>query len=228
MSENSPVVTPSKPPQGGASWVRLVSDLGPAAVFFFSYQWAEKHGVPSALTDLTGSQAVLFATLVFIPAAVGGFAFSYWKERTVSPMGLFTFVMIGVFSGLALWLKNDIFIKMRPTLVYSLIGLILLGSVAFKRNVLKALFSGALHMPEAVWRGLTLRAGLMYVSLAVINEVVWRTQPLQTWVTYNTWGDMAINMIFWIVNFAFIAKYLTDPEGNPLLDPADKSPDKET
>ena len=138
-------------------------------------------------------------------------------------MGLFTFVMIGVFSGLALWLKNDIFIKMRPTLVYSLIGLILLGSVLFKRNVLKALFSGALHMPEPVWHGLAQRAGIMYIALAIINEAVWRTQPLATWVTYNTWGDMAINMIFWVVNLALLAKYFTDADGNPLLEePKDK------
>ncbi len=223
MSTQEPAPASPPAPKGGASWVRLVSDLGPAVVFFMTYQHAEKHGVPEFARAISGDQAVLFATLLFIPAAIAGFAFSYWKERTVSPMGLFTFVMIGVFSGLALWLKNDIFIKMRPTLVYSLIGLILLGSVLFKRNVLKALFSGALHMPEPVWHGLALRAGLMYVALAIINEAVWRTQPLATWVTYNTWGDMAINMIFWIVNFALLAKYFTDADGKPLLEePKDK------
>ncbi|GIU66320.1 inner membrane-spanning protein YciB [Candidatus Phycosocius spiralis] len=213
--------TPSKttpPPQAGASWVRLLSDLGPALVFFVAYSQAEKHGVPAFAKAISGDQAVLFATTFFIPAAVAGFVFSYWKERKISSMGLFTFVMITIFSGLALWLKNDIFIKMRPTLVYSLIGLALLGSVLLKRNLVKALFSGALHMPDVQWHGLAQRAGLMYLSLAMINEAVWRTQPLVVWVTYNTWGDMAINMAFWIINMIFLAKYFTDADGKPLMD----------
>jgi intracellular septation protein len=206
------------PKPAGATWVRLVSDLGPALVFFFGYSQANKHGVPAWAQALAGDQAVLFATLIFLPAAVAGFAFSYWRERSISPIGLFSFIMIGVFSGLALWLKNDIFIKMRPTLIYGLMGLILLASVAFNRNILKGLFSGALHMPEAQWQGLAVRAGIMYLSLSAINEAVWRTQPEKVWVTYNTWGDMAINMAFWIVNMIFLAKHFTDADGKPLVD----------
>jgi intracellular septation protein len=214
MSDTPP--TPAK--SSNSSWVRLVSDLGPALVFFFGYSQANKHGVPEWAQSLAGTQAVLFATLIFLPAAIAGFAFSYWKERSISPIGLFSFVMIGVFSGLALWLKNDIFIKMRPTLIYGLMGAILLASVAFKRNILKSLFAGALNLPEPQWRGLATRAGIMYLSLSAINEAVWRTQPEATWVTYNTWGDMAINMIFWIVNMVVLAKHFTDADGKPLVD----------
>jgi intracellular septation protein len=212
--------TPAKKP-AGSTWVRLVSDLGPALVFFLAFNHANKNGVPAWAIDIATDKPVLFATLVFLPAAIAGFAFSYWKERSISPIGLFSFVMIGVFSGLALWLKNDIFIKMRPTLIYGLMGSILLVSVYFKRNLLKLMFSGALHMPEIQWRGLAVRSGIMYLVLSVINEVVWRTQPESTWVTYNTWGDMAINMVFWIVNMALLAKHFTDSEGKPLMD--DKS-----
>jgi intracellular septation protein len=210
--------SPSKPASGGPTWVRLVSDLGPALVFFFGYNQANKNGVPVWAQQIVGDQAVLFATLIFLPAAVLGFAFSYWRERSISPIGLFSFVMIGIFSGLALWLKNDIFIKMRPTLIYGLMGSILLVSIAFKRNILKGLFSGALHMPEVHWQGLTMRAGIMYLCLSVINETVWRTLPEDIWVTYNTWGDMAINMVFWIINMAMLAKHFTDADGKPLMD----------
>jgi intracellular septation protein len=211
-----PAPTPEKP--ANASWVRLVSDLGPALVFFLSYNQANKQGVPAWASDIAADKPVLFATLIFLPAALAGFAFSYWKERSLSPMGLFSFAMIGVFSGLALWLKNDIFIKMRPTLIYGLMGLILIASVMFKRNILKGLFSGALHMPEAQWHGLALRAGFMYLALSVINETVWRTQPEEIWVTYNTWGDMAINLVFWVVNMVVLAKHFTDAQGKPLTD----------
>jgi intracellular septation protein len=215
MTEPTPL--PAAKP-ANSPWVRLVSDLGPALVFFFSYGHANKNGVPDWAIGLAGDKPVLFATLVFLPAAVLGFAFSYWRERSISPIGLFSFVMIGVFSGLALWLKNDIFIKMRPTLIYGLMGIILLASVGFKRNILKGLFSGALHMPEPQWQALATRAGLMYISLSIINEAVWRTQTEKTWVTYNTWGDMAINMVFWIVNMVFLAKFFTDADGKPLVD----------
>jgi intracellular septation protein len=214
--------TPTKPSSApkATGWVRLVSDLGPALVFFLSYRHADKNGVPDWAAGVAGEQAIMFATLVFLPAAVAGFAFSWFKERQVSPLGVFSFIMIGVFSGLALWLKNDIFIKMRPTLIYALMGSILLGSVAFKRNVLKALMGGAVHMADQHWQGLATRAGIMYLCLSALNETIWRTQPEATWVTYNTWGDFAINMVFWIVNMVMLAKHFTDSDGKPLLDDA--------
>lgn len=211
-------MTEPAPKPTNSPWVRLVSDLGPALVFFFSYSQANKNGVPDWAQAISGDQAVLFATLLFLPAAIAGFAFSYWRERSISPIGLFSFVMIGIFSGLALWLKNDIFIKMRPTLIYALMGTILLVSVAFKRNILKGLFSGALHMPEPQWKSLATRAGIMYLVLSAMNETVWRTQTEAVWVSYNTWGDMAINMIFWIVNMVILAKHFTDADGKPLAD----------
>jgi intracellular septation protein len=227
MSDTAPQTTDhasaSKKPSG-PSWVRLVSDLGPALVFFLTYQWTQKNGVPAWGQSLVGDEAILFATVVFLPAAIAGFAFSWIKEKQISPIGLFSFAMIAVFSGLALWLRDDIFIKMRPTLIYGLMGLLLLASVLFRRNILKALFSGALHLPEAQWRALTVRAGILYVALSAINETVWRTQSESLWVTYNTWGDMAINMVFWVVNMAYLARHMTDAEGKPLV-PAERSKD---
>lgn len=235
MTDPSPSPASSSAPAGeprasgrpsGPTWVRLVSDLGPALVFFFTYQWAQRSGVPGWAQTLVGNEAILFATLVFLPAAVAGFAFSWVKERQISPIGLFSFVMIAVFSGLALWLRDDIFIKMRPTLIYGLMGSILLVSVAVRRNILKTLFSGALHMGEEHWRTLATRAGVMYLALSALNEAVWRTQPEATWVTYNTWGDAAINMVFWVVNMMLLARHFTDADGKPLMesDAADKKP----
>lgn len=213
MTEPTPAKSGKKPT---TSWVRLVADLGPALVFFFTYQWAQKNGVPAFASDLMAGEAILFATAVFLPAAIAGFVFSWIMEKSLSPIGIFSFVMIALFSGLALWLKDDTFIKMRPTLIYCLMGSVLLVSVLVRRNLLKSLFGGAMHMAEQHWRGLTVRAGIMYLVLAVINEAVWRTQPEPTWVTYNTWGDVAINMIFWVVNIAMLARHLTDEDGVPL------------
>jgi intracellular septation protein len=201
-----------------SSMIRLISDLGPAIVFFVAYNFANKNGVPSFAAELSNNQATLFATLMFVPAAIAGFVFSYLQEKKVSPLGLFIFVLVCIISALGIWLKNDIFIKMRPTLIYALMGGILIVSVLASRNLLKTLFAGALHLPEPQWRSLAVRAGVMYLSLAAINEAVWRTQSEKDWVFYNTWGDTTINLIFWMVNMVFLAKYFTDEHGNSLMD----------
>lgn len=193
----------------GFNWVRLVSDLGPALAFFIGYFIANK---------THQANPILFATYIFLPVSVLAFAFSYWKEKKVSPIGLFSFAVIVIFSVLGIYLKNDLFIKMRPTFVYSVMGLILMGSVFLGRNVLKTLFDGAFHLPEAKWRRLSINAGIMYLALAVINELVWRNFAEKTWVTYNMWGDFAINMVFWIVSMTMLAKHMTDENGKPLMD----------
>ena len=188
---------------------RLISDLGPVLAFFLGYLYASKTDQPNP---------IIFATIIFLPVSALGFAYSWWKTKKVSPIAIFSFAMILVFSLLAIWLKNDIFIKMRPTIIYTSMGAILLYSVAVKRNLLKSLFDGALHMEDIHWRGLSVRAGIMYLALGAINEIVWRNFAENIWVTYNAWGDFAINMIFWIANLALISKHLTDEDGKLLLE----------
>ncbi len=188
---------------------RLISDLGPVLAFFLGYLYATKTNQPNP---------IIFATIIFLPVSVLGFAYSWWQTKKVSPIALFSFGMILVFSLLAVWLKNDIFIKMRPTMIYTSMGAILLYSVWIKRNLLKSLFDGAIHMADNHWRGLSIRAGIMYLMLGAINEIVWRNFAEKTWVYYNAWGDVAINMVFWVANLIFISKHLTDENGKPLLD----------
>lgn len=193
----------------GPSLTRLISDLGPALVFFIAYFIAQKIKHP---------QPLIFSTIAFLPAAVAGFIYSWIKEKKLSPIGIFTFVVVGLFSLLGIFLKNELFIKMRPTALYTAIGSILLVSVAFNRNVLKTVFDGMIHMPEAIWRTLALRVGAWNIFLAIVNELVWRNLPEKTWVIYNMWGDFSINAIFWVINIILLSKYFTDENGNPLLE----------
>jgi intracellular septation protein len=200
----------------GFNWVRLVSDLGPALAFFIGYSLAPKFFPADPITH--NPKPILVATFFFLPASIAAFAFSWVKTRKVSPIGVFTFVMLLIMSALGILLNNDIFIKMRPTLVYAAMGLILLVSVMMGRNVLRTLFDGAMHMPEDKWSLLSFSAGIMYVILAIINEIVWRNLPEKTWVLYNMWGDFAINILFWIIAMALLSKHLTDENGKPLLE----------
>ena len=206
--ENEAVKKPAKN-SAGPSYVRMISDLGPALAFFIAYFIAKQ---------IKAEQPLIFATIAFLPIAIAGFIFSWVKERKISPVGAFTFVMVGGFSLLGIFIKDDIFIKMRPTAVYTAMGSILILSVVFKRNILKTILDGAIHMPENIWRTLAIRAGIMNLILAALNEIVWRNFAENTWVVYNMWGDFSINMAFWVINIIFLAKHFTDEDGKPLLE----------
>lgn len=200
----------------GFDTVRLISDLGPALAFFIGYFLAPKLFPADPITH--EPKPILIATLFFLPVSVLAFIYSWVKTRKISPIAMFSFVMILIMSGLGLWLKNDIFIKMRPTLIYSLMGLILIYSVIVRNNLLKTLFDSAIHMDDVHWRTLALRAGILNICLAILNEIMWRLFSEKIWVLYNMWGDVAINMAFWIINIMLLSKYMTDENGKPLLE----------
>ncbi|MBN8649706.1 MAG: septation protein IspZ [Caulobacterales bacterium] len=202
--------------KSGFDTVRIISDLGPALAFFIGYFLAPKLFPADPITH--EPKPILIATLFFLPVSVLTFIFSWVKTRKISPIAMFTFVMILIMSGLGLWLKNDIFIKMRPTLIYSLMGLILIYSVIVRNNLLKTLFDSAIHMDDVHWRTLALRAGILNICLAILNEIMWRLFSEKTWVLYNMWGDVAINLAFWIINIMALSKYMTDENGKPLLE----------
>lgn len=205
-----------KETKSGFDTVRLISDLGPALAFFIGYFLAPKLFPANPITH--EPKPILIATLFFLPVSVLAFIYSWVKTRKISPIAMFSFIMILIMSGLGLWLKNDIFIKMRSTLIFSLMGLILLFSVLMRHNLLKTLFDAAIHMDDKYWRILTIRAGVLYIFLAILNEIVWRTQPEKTWVIFHFWGDFIINTAFWVINIMSLAKYMTDENGKPLLD----------
>jgi intracellular septation protein len=196
MTETPPVAPPAAPK--GPGWQRLLTDLGPSLVFFGVYQWAQK-----AHPD----DAIFIATGAFVPVALAAFAYGWVTERRIAPIPAITTALVLVFSGLALWLRDETFIKMRPTLIYVLFSSVLIGSVIARRNLLKTVFEGALTLPDEIWRKLALRAGLFYGALAIINEAVWRTQAEATWVNYNTFGDVALSIVFWLSQVPLFLKH---------------------
>jgi intracellular septation protein len=197
MTDTPPAPKPAGPKP--MSWDRLLTDLGPSLVFFLTYQFANRSDP---------ERAIFIATAAFVPVAIAAFAYSWIKEKRIAPIPAVTTGIVLVFAGLALWLQDDTFIKIRPTIVYTLFGSVLLVSVAAKRNIIKTVFEGALELPDEVWRTLALRFGLFYAALAIINEAVWRTQPEPTWVTYNTWGDMALTFAFLIAQAPLLMKHM--------------------
>ena len=162
------------------AWVKPFSDYGPIVVFFVAYLgW-----------DL------LVATAALMGATAIALVISLAINKRVPLMPLITAGVVGVFGGLTLWLNDDTFIKLKPTIVQTLIGAVLLGGLLFGKTLLKPVMGSAWPMDDAGWRKLTRNFGLFFLVMAVANEIVWRTQTTDFWVTFKVFGIMALTFAF--------------------------------
>jgi len=173
------------------SWLKPTVDYAPLAVFFIAY-W---------LGDLmTATAALIAATAVAI-------ALSLAVARHVPMMPLVTAVVVGVFGGLTLFLQDDTFIKMKPTIVQVIFAALLFGGIAMGKQPLRFLMSSAIEMDDAGWRGLTLRFAWFFLAMAAANEVVWRTQTTDTWVNFKVFGILALTMVFVMAQVPFMNRH---------------------
>ncbi|MEQ9606063.1 MAG: septation protein A [Kiloniellaceae bacterium] len=172
--------TGSTPGQGGPSWLRPLVDYGPLAAFFLVY-W---------LRDLT-------AATVAIMAATGvALVLALLVERRVPMMPLVTAAVVGIFGGLTLWLQDETFIKMKPTIVQLIFAAVLFGGLLLKRPLLKPLLGSAWPLDDDGWHKLSFRFAVFFLAMAAVNEAVWRTQSTDFWVTFKVFGIMALTFVF--------------------------------
>ena len=175
---------------------RLALDLGPLLIFFAGFKYLGIYG----------------ATAVFMVAVFVALGLDYVLEKRLSPMPLFTAILVLIFGGLTLYLKNDIFIKMKPTVLYAFFGATLLGGLGFNRLFIKYVFAQAFELTETGWRQLTWRWGLFFVALAAANEFVWRHSSTATWVSFKVWGIVPLIFLFALSQTPFIMKHHVEPE----------------
>ncbi len=128
-------------------------------------------------------------------------------------MPLVTLAFVLVFGGLTLWLQDDLFIKMKPTIVNCIFGTALLGGLLFGKSLLAYVFDAAFRMDEEGWRKLTLRFGLLFFALAVLNEIVWRNFSTDFWVGFKTWAVMPLTMIFMMTQLSLIQRHALPEAG---------------
>jgi intracellular septation protein len=185
--------TPSETPKahGGPAWLKPAVDYGPIAVFFGAYL---KWGL------MTATGALIAATAVAL-------VLSLILARRVPLMPLITAIVVGIFGGLTLWLHDDTFIKMKPTIVQAVLAAILLGGLALGKPLLKPVMGAAWNMDEAGWRKLTLRFALFFLAMALLNEIVWRTQSTDFWVNFKVFGLLGLTMIFSIAQMPLLQRH---------------------
>jgi len=118
--------------------------------------------------------------------------------------------VVFVFGGLTLWLQDATFIKMKPTIVNTLFGAVLLGGLVFGKSLLGYVFDSAFRLDAEGWRKLTFRWGVFFLFLAVVNEVVWRNFSEDTWVAFKVWGIMPITIAFTMLQMPLIMRHSLD------------------
>lgn len=179
------------------AWLRPVADYGPLVLFFGAYM-------------LSGLMA---ATAVIVVASLVALALTWFYERRVPIMPLVTAAVVTLFGGLTLWLQDETFIKMKPTIVQAIFAAVLLGGLAFDRPLLKPLLGKMMPpMTDTGWRGLTLRYSLFFVAMAVLNEIVWRTQSTDFWVTFKVFGIMTLTIVFIMIQMPFMNRHMLESD----------------
>jgi len=185
------VADPSSAKRPAPKWLGPVSEYGPLVVFFITY----------LLSDLfVATAAVMIATVVAL-------VFSYAVARTFPKLPLAMAPILLVLGGLTLYLEDDTFIKIRPTIVNGLLSIVMVSSVLLGKQPLRFLMGTALNLDEAGWTKLTFRFGCLFAFLAVMNEIIWRTQTDDFWVTYKVFGALGITMAFMITQIPMIGRH---------------------
>ena len=189
-----------------APWLKFALEMGPLIVFFLANARSEQlAGWLPALATLGGP--LFIATALFMVATATALVVSYALTRTLPLLPLVSGVIVLVFGGLTLWLQNELFIKLKPTILNTLFGLTLLGGLLFGRALLKPVFGVGFSMDDEGWRKLSLRWGLFFLFLAALNELVWRTQSDDFWVAFKVWGMFPITMLFTISQMPLIMRH---------------------
>jgi intracellular septation protein len=192
--------------------LKLALELGPLAIFFFGNAYGDRLAVlVPPLAALGGKLFV--ATALFIVATFVALVASFALTRRLPIMPVVTGVVVLIFGGLTLWLKDETFIKMKPTIVNLLFGAALIGGLAFKRPLLGYVFDTVFRLDDEGWRKLTFRWGLFFFLLAILNEVVWRNFSDDAWVDFKVFGIMPITIIFTLLQMPLIQRHaLPEPE----------------
>ena len=172
-------------------FLKLALEMGPLVVFFLVNQKA----------------GIFAATGLFMAAVLLSLVVSYALTRHLPVMPMVTAVVVLVFGGLTLWFHDELFIKIKPTIVNSLFGTVLLGGLLFGRPLLPLVLDTVFQLTDEGWRKLTFRWGVFFFVLAAINEVVWRTQTLDTWVNFKVFGIMPLTVVFSLAQMPLLQRY---------------------
>jgi intracellular septation protein len=177
--------------------LKLALDLGPLLLFFFvNARWD-----------------IYAATGAFMAATIMSLIVTYALIRRVAVMPLVSAIVVMVFGGLTIWLQNETFIKLKPTIIYALFAMLLLGGLAFGRSLIALVLDSVFQLDAEGWKKLTLRWGLFFVAMAVLNEIVWRSVSTDAWVAFKTFGFLPLTIVFALAQTPLMMRHSAEKKG---------------
>jgi len=176
------------------SVIKLLTDFGPLLIFFVIY--------------FNYDQNLMLAIPPFIIATLVALAVVYFSERKIPMMPLMSGIIITLFGGLTLYFDNKIFFYMKPTIINLLFaGVLFFGKYFTRKPLLKIVFQNALNLESEGWKKLNYRWIYFFIFVAILNEIVWRTQSEAFWVHFKVWGLIPISFLFIASQVPLIKKY---------------------
>jgi intracellular septation protein len=174
--------------------LKLVLDIGPLVLFFAA----------------NAKLGIYVATGAFMAAVLVALIVSYLMTRHIAIMPVVTAVIVLVFGGLTLVLHDDLFIKLKPTIIYVLFGGTLLAGLLLDKPFLSILFDQMFHLTAEGWRKLTWRWVIFFFALAVLNEIVWRNFSTDVWVSFKLFGVVPLTFLFGALQYPLLMKYSSE------------------
>ena len=192
------------------SLTKSILEFVPLVTFFLAYYY-----FPNS-NNLTGEELsvekIIFATKVFVPILLFASFLSYVILRTISKMSLITALLVIFFGALTIWFRDPTFIKMKPTIIYLSFASILIIGLMRNRSLLQSLMGSTLALEERGWIILTKRIIIFFISLAFLNELVWRYFGQDQWVNFKTFGMPILSLLFFAFQYRLFQKHLIDKE----------------
>ncbi|WP_395662607.1 septation protein A [Aestuariivirga sp.] len=177
-------------------WTKLLIEMGPLVAFFIA-NW---------------KAGIFWGTGIFMAATAAALTASWVLTRKIAMVPLVSAVFVALFGALTLWLHSELFIKVKVTLINALFGAVLLGGAAMGRSYIKLIMGEAVRLTEEAWRTLSIRWGVFFLAMAVLNEVVWRNFSTDAWVNFKVFGLLPITLAFAFANAPYMTKHMIEDD----------------
>ncbi len=189
--------------------VKAALDFGPLIAFFVAFRWFKDQTVTIGGAEYGG---FILATAIFVPILALATLVLWRMTGKLSVMQVVTLVLVVVFGGLSVWLNDERFFKMKPTIIYALFAAILGFGLMRGRSYLALALDGAMPLKDEGWRILTRRLAFFFAGLAIANEAIWRTMSDSAWVNFKTFGLPAALFLFFIAQSGVLREHGTDED----------------
>lgn len=184
--------------------LKTALELGPIIAFFAAYLWLKDDVFTIGGTDYDG---FILVTAGFIPVIIVSTGILWRLTGELAPMQIVTVVLIVVFGGLSVWLNDERFFKMKPTLIYLLFAGVLGFGLLRGQSYLRTVMAGLMPLQDEGWMILTRRVTALFFGLALLNEAIWRSMSTETWVYFKTFGLTAAIFVFFVTQTGLFKKY---------------------